>query len=167
MAAIWIRAVLYMFVIGGGWLVIFPAGLLLIERGSPYPVWNSQTIVAGGMLFAIGLVLALWAGYCLIQFGRGTPLPMDPTCRLVTCGPYRHVRNPQAIAMVLMVSGEILVVRSAFLWLLLPATLAYLELLVGPWEEWQLTRDFGASYITYATRVRKWVPRWNSSVNND
>ena len=60
--------------------------------------------------------------------------------------------------MMLMVIGEIFVVHSAMLWLLLPATLVYLELLVGPCEERQLARDFGGTYAEYALRVRKWLP---------
>ena len=32
---------------------------------------------------------------------------------------------------------------------------AYLELLVGPWEERQMARDFGAEYEAYVRRVRK------------
>ncbi len=160
MAAIWTRALLYLLTVGGGWLVLLPAGLLLLEQGSPWPLWNGPLLTAvGGVLFAVGFGLASWAGYCLIQFGQGTPLPLDPPRRLVTCGPYRRVRNPQAIAMLLMVAGEVVAIRSAWLWLLLPATLAYLELLVGPWEERQLARDFGTAYAAYVRDVRKWLPR--------
>jgi protein-S-isoprenylcysteine O-methyltransferase Ste14 len=35
-----------------------------------------------------------------------------------------------------------------------PLTVAYLEVLVGPWEEHQLARDFGAEYQSYARQVK-------------
>lgn len=160
MTRIWMRALFYLMIVGGGWLVVLPAGLLHLERGTIYPDWNGQWyVLAGGVCFAVGLSLAMLSGFYLIQFGHGTPMPLDPPRRLVTCGPYRWVRNPQGIAMVLMVIGEVLAVRSALLWLLLPATVVYLELLVGPYEERQLTRDFGTVYTEYADRVRKWFPR--------
>jgi protein-S-isoprenylcysteine O-methyltransferase Ste14 len=166
MTAIWIRALLYLLIVGGGWLVVLPGGILRLERGSSWPLWNSLALTAlGGASFTVGFGLASWAGYCLIQFGRGTPLPLDRPRRLVTCGPYRWVRNPQAIAMMLMVMGEVLAIRSAWLWLLPPATLAYLELLVGPWEERQLARDFGAAYTAYVRQVPKWLPRWTERRN--
>jgi protein-S-isoprenylcysteine O-methyltransferase Ste14 len=161
MTSVWIRALLYLLIAaGGGWLVILPAGLLLLERGTAWPLWNSLAFRAIGVaLFTVGFGLASWAGYCLIQIGHGTPLPLDRPRRLVTCGPYHRVRNPQAIAMMRLVAGEVLAIRSAWLWLLLPATLAYLELLVGPWEERQLARDFGTAYTAYVRQVPKWLPR--------
>lgn len=163
MLVIWIRALLYLILVGSAWLVLLPAGLLAAERGPSWPEFRLLPITLAGLaLFALGWGLACWAGYCLIQYGRGTPLPLDPPRRLVVCGPYRWVRNPQAIAIVLMSAGEVVALRSSLLWIMIPLTLAYLEWLVGPWEERQLTRDFGAEYGAYTRRVRKWLPRFSS-----
>jgi protein-S-isoprenylcysteine O-methyltransferase Ste14 len=57
-----------------------------------------------------------------------------------------------------MAVGVVLAIDSLALWVLLPLTVAYLELLVGPWEERQLARDFGAAYKSYVRQVRKWLP---------
>ena len=119
-------------------------------------------VVLGAGLFAMGMGIALWAGYYLIHHGDGTPFPLDSPRRLVTNGPYRFVRNPQAIAMVLMVIGETLIIKSSVLWFLLPLTVLYLEALVGPFEARQLARDFGPDYYSYASRVPKWLPRLRS-----
>lgn len=81
----------------------------------------------------------------------------------MTSGPYRVVRNPQAIAMVLAVTGEVAAIRSRFLWLLLPPTFFYLEVLVGPWEERQLTAQYGEAYLAYKRLVHKWLPRFMSA----
>jgi protein-S-isoprenylcysteine O-methyltransferase Ste14 len=160
MVVLWARASVYLVIVGGGWLVALPACILVAESGSAMPSLRASpvAILVGGATFTLGFGLASWAGYCLIQYGRGTPLPLDPPRRLVICGPYRWVRNPQAIGMVLMVLGEVIAIRSRLLWCLLPATLAYLEMLVGPWEERQMSRDFGSEYAAYARRTRKWLP---------
>jgi protein-S-isoprenylcysteine O-methyltransferase Ste14 len=148
-----------MVIAGGGWLVVLPLVVLLVENGHLALPWRSGSFVAvGGLALGTGVLLAWVAGYYLIVKGRGTPFPLDPTQRLVITGPYAYVRNPQAIAMALMVSGEILAVQSYYLWLLLPLTLFYLEVLVGPWEERQLFRQHSEQYIQYRRRVRKWLP---------
>lgn len=161
MIGIWVRALTYMVLIGGGWLIVLPACLLMVEQGAatpalrpwPWPILGAATLLAG-------VSLAIWAGVFLIQRGEGTPFPLDPTRKLVVVGPYRFVRNPQSIAMTLMVLGEMFAIQSRWLWVMLPATIAYLELLVGPLEDRQLVRDFGQSYLDYRSQVPKWIPRW-------
>jgi len=160
MIAPWIRALVYLVAVGETWLVALPACILAAETGSALPRFRSLPAgLLGIATFALGFWLAGWAGYCLVQYGHGTPLPLDPPRRLVVSGPYRWVRNPQGIGMVLLVLGEVAAIRSWFLCCLLPATLIYLELIVGRWEERQMARDFGSEYTAYVGRTRKWLPR--------
>jgi protein-S-isoprenylcysteine O-methyltransferase Ste14 len=160
MAAIWVRALLYLCVVAGGWLVALPTVLLALEHGRPrVRLRGAPWAVLGGLCGASATALGLAAGFHLITRGRGTPLPLDPPRALVTDGPYDVVRNPQAIAMLLAVAGEVAAIRSRFLWILLPLTLIYLEVLVGPWEERDLTARYGEAYLAYKRRVRKWLPR--------
>ena len=164
---LWLRALLYMLIVGGGWLVVLPTFILYLEYGDWMPSVRSLLwIVIGSPFLVLGFLLAVWAGFMLIQRGRGTPLPLDPPQRLVITGPYRYVRNPQAIAMVLMVIGEILLIQSAWLWVLLPLTVLYLEGLVGPIETRQMMADFGDDYRDYAERVRKWIPKARGGKGN-
>jgi protein-S-isoprenylcysteine O-methyltransferase Ste14 len=44
------------------------------------------------------------------------------------------------------------------LWLLLPLTLIYLEVLVGTWEERDLVAKHGEHYLAYKRNVHKWIP---------
>lgn len=158
--SLWARAICYMCIVGGGWLVVLPALIIYAETGGLSLSMRSWPLATTGfLLLLLGAMLAMWAGAFLIQRGRGTPLPLDPPQRLVVSGPYRYVRNPQAISMVLMVAGEVAVLRSAWLWVMLPLTILYLEGIVGPIETRQLARDFGDDYRRYAASVRKWIPR--------
>jgi protein-S-isoprenylcysteine O-methyltransferase Ste14 len=115
-------------------------------------------LTLAALLFGAGLVLALHGGWLLVSRGLGTPLPLDPTRRLVVAGAYRHVRNPQALAMLAMSAAEALAVDAAVLLLLPVLTLGYL-LLVGPGEERRLAAAFGPEYLRYRAQVRKWLPR--------
>lgn len=158
----WLRALFYMVIVGGGWLIILPVLILFLEYGSPVAQTRSSPFLAAGSAMVLsGVVLALISGYYLVTQGRGTPFPLDPTRHLVTIGPYAYVRNPQAIAMTLMVIGEILAVQSSLLWLLFPFTLVYLEIFAAPWEERQLLKQYGDEYARYHRMVGKWIPsRW-------
>ncbi len=159
MPPVWARALAYLAMIGAGWLVALPAALLVAERGRLVVALRpAPFLLAAGVLAAAGLALALGAGYLLVVRGRGTPLPLDPTRALVVAGPYRHVRNPQAIAMVLLSSAEALALDAALPALLPVLTLVYLAS-TARWEERQLTAAFGAPYLHYRRHVRKWLPR--------
>lgn len=157
--SIWIRALIYLLIVSTGWLFVLPVTLVFLEQRSlkvqfrkmPYPF-------LGAAVFLFGTILGMVSGFYLIAEGQGTPLPLDPPRKLVTIGPYRLVRNPQAIAMTLTVSGEMIAVKSRMICLLLPLTLIYLEILVGPWEEHQLLAAHGEQYLAYKLAVSKWIP---------
>ena len=156
----WIRAALYMVLVGGAWLVVVPLTLVHLGPPAPLPQVRTLGIAAAGLgLFLLGTVLALWAGYDLMVQGQGTPFPLDPTTDIVTRGAYRYVRNPQAIAMTLMVAGEVVALRAPRLWLTLPLLVVFLEGLARPWEDRQLLETYGACYVRYRERVPRWLPR--------
>jgi protein-S-isoprenylcysteine O-methyltransferase Ste14 len=150
-----------MLIVGGGWLILLPAFILYVEDQIHEVRFRSFTyvIMGFGMIMA-GAILALHAGYYLILYGKGMPLPLDPPSQLVTCGPYQQVQNPQAIAMTLMVLGEVIAIDSNWLWLMMPFTIIYLEWIVGPFEKKQMTRQYGSDYAVYAAKVPRWIPRW-------
>jgi protein-S-isoprenylcysteine O-methyltransferase Ste14 len=154
---LWLRAVAYMLVVGGMHYVALP---LLLTAGEPRLRVRSGWLVApGAALVAGGVALAFAGAHALVIGGHGTPFPLDPTRYLVTGGPYRYVRNPQAVAASLIVTGEVLLVKSRRLWLLLPLTLLYLEALAAPLERAELVARFGHPYLAYRQRVPAWFPR--------
>jgi protein-S-isoprenylcysteine O-methyltransferase Ste14 len=156
---VWARAVAYMLLFGISWFVVLPAAILRME-GHADPFFRSGASVAlGGALVLAGCAMSWWAGFYLITIGRGTPFPLDPTRTLVTNGPYRHIRNPQAVGTMLIVLGEIAGVRSRDLLLMIPLSIAYLEGLAAPYEDRELRTRFGARYLHYRARVPKWLPR--------
>jgi protein-S-isoprenylcysteine O-methyltransferase Ste14 len=160
MAWLWLRSLFYLAAVGGVWLVVFPAVLLQCDPiGSGLRLRPCAFAAAGAALFGLGTTLALWSGAWLIHDGGGTPFPLDPTRRLVTAGPYAVVRNPQAIALLLLTCGEALAVDSPALCLLPLLAVLFLIGLAEPFEDWELRRRFGRAYEAYRARVPRWLPR--------
>lgn len=156
---LWIRALAYMVLVAGGWLVVLPGLLLAVEGRNPVlQLREMPWPLVAAMFLLVGAPLGLIAGYYLIERGCGTPFPLDPTRELVTSGPYRSVRNPQGIAMTLAAFGEVAAIQSSLLWIMLPLTIVYLEVLVGPIEDRQLIAKYGETYLAYRRRVPKWLP---------
>jgi protein-S-isoprenylcysteine O-methyltransferase Ste14 len=121
---------------------------------------QSVGVVAAGVGLALaGLALVCWSVYHFWTHGRGTLAPWDPPRRFVVEGPYRYVRNPMIGGVVLVLLGEGLFLRSlgllewAAAFTLLNAV--YIPLL----EEPILRARFGAPYVRYSERVRRFVPR--------
>jgi protein-S-isoprenylcysteine O-methyltransferase Ste14 len=153
---VWLRALAYMLVVGGVHFVAIPLALTV---GEPRLRFRGRWPVALGTgLVASGAALALAAAYALVTRGKGTPFPLDPTRHLVVEGPYRYLRNPQAVAATLIVAGEVLALRSRRLWLLLPLTLLYLEGLAAPLERREMVARFGRPYLIYRQRIPAWFP---------
>jgi protein-S-isoprenylcysteine O-methyltransferase Ste14 len=153
-----------MLAVGGIHYVALPWLILRVETAAIRSAGAAPRVrvrrgwpVAVGLAFmASGVGLAFAAAQALIDRGAGTPFPLDPTRHLVVDGPYRYVRNPQAIAACLIVAGEVLAVESRRLWLLLPLTVVYLEGLAAPLEHREMLGRFGQQYVQYRQRVPAW-----------
>ncbi len=120
-------------------------------------------LCAGIALFAICSLLGLASSFFLVRDGAGTPLPLDQTRELVVTGPYRYVRNPMAIAGI----GQGLAIAAMFQstailgYALLGAVIWHAA--VRPFEEQDMARRFGRSYLDYRKRVICWLPRFRRS----
>jgi protein-S-isoprenylcysteine O-methyltransferase Ste14 len=111
---------------------------------------------AGGVLFAIGAVVAGWA-LMIFRMARTTTVPGRASAKLVTWGPYRFTRNPMYVCLALAYLGEAGLMRQMWPVLVLPLTVAYLNWIVIPVEEARLTEVFPDDYEHYRSRVRRWI----------
>ena len=110
----------------------------------------------GGGLFAVGFVLAIWAIVTIRKAGTRVETN-KPTTTIVANGPYRFTRNPIYIGMFL---GQIgLAIGLDNLWVLATLVPFYLVIRYGviAREETYLERKFGAVYLGYKSRVRRWM----------
>jgi len=111
-----------------------------------------------GGLFLIGAWLTL-AISAVVTFRRAgtTPNPTKPTTTLAFGGPYKITRNPMYLGFVLLVLGSGLVMNSIWLILMAAPVVFLLRNAVILKEERYLERKFGAAYLEYKARVRRWI----------
>jgi protein-S-isoprenylcysteine O-methyltransferase Ste14 len=76
---------------------------------------------------------------------------------LVISGIYSLTRNPMYLGFLLVLVGWATVLSNIFAYLLLPAFIFYMNSFqIGP-EERMLTSLFGQEFVTYQSRVRRWL----------
>lgn len=126
---------------------------LVIDR-APFRPGPAQ--LAGAALGAAGF--ALIAVALGLFAGAGTRAePWQPASRLVDRGVYRFTRNPMYLGMGLLSLGVALAFSSLAGALLALAALIIVDRAVVTREEAYLKRRFGADYIAYTRRVRRWL----------
>src|SRR5271166_3492442 len=139
------------------WALAFIAGLAV---GWLYPEPFVPTAIprawVGAGVFAVGLALAIWAIITIRKAGTRVEAN-KPTTAIVADGPYRVTRNPIYIGMFLGLTG--LAIGFDNFWVLATLVPFYLVIRYGviSREEAYLERKFGAVYLGYKSRIRRWL----------
>ncbi|TMF84787.1 MAG: isoprenylcysteine carboxylmethyltransferase family protein [Chloroflexi bacterium] len=129
--------------------------LILADGGHPpHPVgWPGLALIAAG------LALYGWCMWLFATIGRGTPGPWDAPRRLVVAGPYRWVRNPIYVGVLLVILGEAWLFGSWSLVIYAAGAAVFFHLAVLAYEEPTLRANFPADYEDYFRTVHRWIPR--------
>jgi protein-S-isoprenylcysteine O-methyltransferase Ste14 len=147
--------------------VRFPPPLLFLiplALGLALTLWVFPTPVLAVTL-AWGLAclpLLFWltlAASALLAFRRSRTSvnPTVPTTALVTHGPYRMSRNPMYLSFILLYLALAIGFQSFWALLLLPLAFWAVEFRVIRLEERYLEQKFGADYLRYKEKVRRWI----------
>lgn len=116
--------------------------------------WIRDTV--GWLLIAGGLLLAGWAVVTMVR-SRTTFNPYRSSTAVVSSGPFRLSRNPIYLGDVLIYAGVALLFDALLAVLLLPLVLLSVHYGVIRREEAYLERKFGEGYVSYKSRVRRWL----------
>jgi protein-S-isoprenylcysteine O-methyltransferase Ste14 len=115
----------------------------------------------GPVIGALGVALYFWT-IVLFAKAQGTQVPVVPTQRLVTSGPYAVIRNPMLASAIIMVCGGGVALDSwSFIagGLVIPtAYLFYVKFV----EERELKARFGEEYLSYKRSTPFIVPKLRS-----
>jgi len=140
-------------------LVIFAA--LQVDKFLDFPelLPASLNIIVSVPILAIGLFLVMWSVLNFVRV-KGTPVPFNPPPKLVTTGPYAHVRNPMLTGVFVLLSGLGVLLRS----ISLVSIFTPLFTLFNVWElkaveERELERRLGEDYVEYKKMVPMFIPR--------
>jgi protein-S-isoprenylcysteine O-methyltransferase Ste14 len=110
--------------------------------------------IIGISLETFGYFLFLWS---VLARGRcTTSWAMRENHKLVTSGPYRHIRHPSYLAYFLLFSGLFFMLLNLLATVPLLAIPGYLRL--APYEEQLLIKRFGKDYLEYQKRTGRFLP---------
>jgi protein-S-isoprenylcysteine O-methyltransferase Ste14 len=118
--------------------------------------WLLFRLVACGILVAGGLGLAIAARQRFTAAGTNVN-PRQPALAFVAEGPYRLTRNPMYLGMNAVYLGLSLAFDSVWNLVLFVPLILVLEFGVIRREERYLAHKFGAPYLQYRARVRRWL----------
>ena len=139
----------------GGLTVLSVVVLVRVFRGGSLVVQSPVLGVVGAVVFASGIVLAVWAR---VHLGRNWGMPMTQKAEpeLVTSGPYRFVRHPIYSGLLLAVLGTALV--TSLIGLIVVAVLCGYFYYAASVEEKNLTTVFPTAYPAYRTKTKMLIP---------
>lgn len=158
-SSIWLglRSLLWMLLLPGVYAGYVPwrffgVNQVVLDFSRPSHIIGLLCIITGVAL----LLICIWE---FARSGRGTLSPADPPRELVIRGLYRYVRNPTYLSVTAIVLGEVALTHSRALFLYWAIWFIVVNLIVIGHEEPYLLRRFGVSYVDYARRVGRWLPR--------
>jgi protein-S-isoprenylcysteine O-methyltransferase Ste14 len=146
-------------------LILIPYALLVVSPSldarigldllSPSPAsW-----IVGAILLVAGLFFAQWSIITQFTRGRGTPLPMMPTQRLITTGPFQYCRNPMTLGTIVAYLGLAVGAATIIGVIFVTAFAALLIVYLRRMEEDELAERFGDEYRAYRRDVPFIIPR--------
>jgi protein-S-isoprenylcysteine O-methyltransferase Ste14 len=112
--------------------------------------------VVGGILVLCGAVLT---GSAVLKFKHvgTTVLPDRAASTLVIIGPYKITRNPMYLGLACVYFGIAVAGQCVWALILLPVVLTIIQRRAIEPEEEFLERRFGADYVGYKEKVRRWI----------
>lgn len=165
-----VQRLVLLFFAGILFLVLIPAALISasspIDQALHLPklVHEPVNALLGLLLTLAGLSFGLWSNYVQFTIGRGTPVPIMATQKLIVQPPYSYCRNPMALGAIVLYLGVAIWLGSlsALGLVLLPAIclLVYIKLI----EEKEMELRFGADYVEYKRQTPFLFPRFRSSL---
>ena len=139
-------------------VVLLPYAFTHWQPGAP--PWPVVVRALGVALIVAGGIMVIWGFVRFATEGAGIPVPTEPTSRQLTVGgPYRYLRNPLYLAIVLVITGQGLLLSRPVLLVYAAVLLAAFVAFVRWYEEPSLARRFGEHYDTYRSQVPGWWPR--------
>ena len=147
-------------------LLIFP--FLLVVSSAAIDHWlqlprftlSVMNLIFGLLLVMGGGFLRLWSIHVQLTLGKGTPVPMMPTRRLVVKSPFTYCRNPMTLGTFAAYLGISVWIGSfsaiALNLIMIVVLLLYVKLIE---EEKELEDRFGFEYLEYKRNKPFLLPR--------
>jgi protein-S-isoprenylcysteine O-methyltransferase Ste14 len=146
-------------------MAVYPLALLLLggllDRWLGCPKLMQQPInaIVGWLLIVGGWLFSMWSIYVQFTLGRGTPVPLMATQKLIVRPPYAYCRNPMSLGAIVLYLGVSVAAGSpgaaTLVFLGTVVLLTYIKLA----EEKEMIARFGEEYLAYRRQVPFIIPR--------
>jgi len=140
-------------------LLIFLSLYLDYFLGLPEFIAKPLRIILSLPFLVGGSLLWLW---CVVKFfkTKGTPVPVNPTPKLITDGPYAYSRNPMMTGLFIVMAGTGLFFGSLILTFFMTPFFVLMSVLEFKYiEEPELEKRFGRAYTEYKENTPIIIPR--------
>ena len=143
---------------------------LFIRLGEKFDQWLQLSpildlpfnLMLGGLLILPSWLFAMWSIYSQFTIGRGTPVPLMATQKLIIQPPYTFCRNPMALGAIGMYVGTALLFRSIGAVIVVLFCAGWLLIYIKRVEENEMEIRFGQDYLAYKQQTPFLMPRfWN------
>jgi len=140
--------------------LIYLAGLVI---GFLANIWMPIKVVPNFLAWTVGSLFifcgAVLMGSAVLNFRNvGTTVRPDRAAStLVIVGPYKITRNPMYLGLAFVYLGIAIAGQIIWALILLPVVLTIIQRRAIEAEEAFLERRFGADYVGYKERVRRWI----------
>jgi protein-S-isoprenylcysteine O-methyltransferase Ste14 len=121
------------------------------------PIW---ALVGACLALLLIAALGLTGVQMFVLYGEGTPIPLDPTKRLVRQGIYAYVCNPMQLSAVLGFALLGLILGNHWVGLAAAMALVFVLGMVRWHQRNDLAVRFPAGWPNYRAHVAEWLPRW-------
>jgi len=122
----------------------------------------TTSIILGGIMIFLGVSFLLWTLKAQKEIGKGTPMPLMATQKLVVQKPYSFTRNPLAFGLINFYVGISIAIGSisslAIVSIFSALILAYIKFI----EEKELAQRYGDIYMAYKKITPFLIPRRSS-----
>lgn len=148
--------------------ILFVAVGIVLWRPAPVsfpPGIHLSILIVGSLVYFPAIALYLWGYQTLghmfgISSGFGAILYQDH--HLIQNGPYRFVRHPMYLAVILAAFGALLIFRT---WaMVLFSALSWGVIVRARREDLLLEEEFGGEWETYKQHVPGWLPAFRKRV---
>ena len=137
-------------------IFLFPTLLFLIpkfllDRWLILPTLGETAVrpIIGSVLIVLGVFFLLWTTKAQREIGKGTPMPLMATQKLIIQKPYSYCRNPLFFGLLNFYFGISIVIGSissvVVVTIFSAIILSYVKLI----EEKELEKRFGDDYMVY------------------
>ena len=118
--------------------------------------------IFGGMMILVGVFFLLWTLKAQKEIGKGTPMPLMATQKLVIQAPYSFTRNPLALGLINFYLGISIALGSISSLIIVLIFSAAILVYIKNIEEKELAQRYGADYVAYKKMTPFLIPRRSS-----